>query len=142
MKNLSLLLLFIPLVSFGQEFNERYKLYSTVNMWTFLKLDTSNGLIQQLQYDIEGNNQYITTIVKPRIDKKDESIGRFELYPTENMYNFLLLDQYNGLLWQIQWSLDEKNRGIVHYFYGNNEEKFPQHMLDDNEFGSKKDSIN
>ena len=40
--------------------------------------------------------------------------GRFTLYPTENMYNFILLDQINGKAWQVQWSNDNNStRGIV-----------------------------
>ena len=39
--------------------------------------------------------------------------GRFTLYPTKNMYNFILLDQVNGKTWQIQWSIDEENRMII-----------------------------
>jgi hypothetical protein len=39
MKYLLLILLFIPLISFGQEDIERFKLYPTTNMWTFLELE-------------------------------------------------------------------------------------------------------
>lgn len=39
--------------------------------------------------------------------------GRFTLYRTHNMYNFLLLDQEDSRIWQLQWSLQDKNRGIV-----------------------------
>ncbi|MEI6662551.1 MAG: hypothetical protein WCL01_10525 [Comamonadaceae bacterium] len=34
--------------------------------------------------------------------------GRFTLYPTRNMYNFILLDQDVGRTWQIQWSTDKE----------------------------------
>ena len=43
--------------------------------------------------------------------------GRFELYPTENMYTFILLDTYNGNTWQVQWSMEESKRGIVGLIY-------------------------
>lgn len=39
--------------------------------------------------------------------------GRFTLYPTNNIYNFILLDQIDGRMWQVQWSLKEKNRGLI-----------------------------
>ena len=38
MKHLLLILLFVPFISFGQEDIERFKLYPTENMWTFLEL--------------------------------------------------------------------------------------------------------
>ena len=57
MKKLLFLLVFIPLVSFGQEDIDRYKLYKTTNMWTFLKLDTATGKISQIQYTVgEGDS--------------------------------------------------------------------------------------
>jgi hypothetical protein len=49
----------------------------------------------------------------PLVSEENETKGRFTLYPTENMYNFLLLDQINGTVVQVQWSLDAKKRGIV-----------------------------
>ena len=39
-------------------------------------------------------------------------IARYKLYPTQNIYNFILLDQVDGRLWQVQWSLEEGNRAI------------------------------
>jgi hypothetical protein len=34
------------------------------------------------------------------------------LYPTDNMWNFLMLDQDSGRIWQAQFSIDDENRGI------------------------------
>ena len=39
--------------------------------------------------------------------------GRFELYPTQNIYNFILLDKIDGKTWQVQWSFDEENRAVL-----------------------------
>ena len=49
MKKLLFLLVFIPLVSFGQEDIERYKVYETTNIYTSLLLDTATGKIWHLQ---------------------------------------------------------------------------------------------
>ena len=38
--------------------------------------------------------------------------GRFFLYPTENIYNFILLDQIDGRTWQVQWNYDDNKRII------------------------------
>ena len=37
----------------------------------------------------------------------------YELYPTQNIYNFLLLDTLTGRVWQVQWSSNDANRGII-----------------------------
>ena len=43
----------------------------------------------------------------------DEEInGRFTLYPTQNMYNFILLDQVNGKTYKVQWHNEEEKRFI------------------------------
>ncbi len=93
-----------------------YKLYPTENMWTFLELETFSGKIWQVQYSISGDR------FKIPINKVDLSFdftgdlqyaGRFELYSTKNMYNFLLLDRENGQVWQVQWSTDPDHRGII-----------------------------
>lgn len=37
----------------------------------------------------------------------------YELYRTDNMYNFLLLDTHTGNVWQAQWSQNPDNRGVI-----------------------------
>lgn len=94
--------------------NVIWKLFPTINMWTFLKLNTRNGMIFQLQYDVQGKNR-MESILNPTIlaEGKDAIIGRFTLYPTQNSWTFILLDQIDGRAYQVQWSQDEKKRGIV-----------------------------
>lgn len=46
-------------------------------------------------------------------DEEEQYAGRFELYPTQNMYNFILLDTETGRTWQAQWSTNYSNRGIL-----------------------------
>ena len=42
--------------------------------------------------------------------------GRYKLYPTDNMYNFILQDVINGSSYQVQWNNDEDKR-FVEYFW-------------------------
>ena len=42
--------------------------------------------------------------------------GRFFLYPTENSFNFLLLDQEEGRVWQVQWNIDADKRAVVRIY--------------------------
>ena len=48
----------------------------------------------------------------PLATGEDAKPGRFCLYPTENTYNFILLDQIDGRVWQVQWNIDEDKRGV------------------------------
>ena len=93
---------------------ENYKLYPTDNMWTFLKLDTRTGKIWQVQYSVNSDNY--GEVVVNELDLtygSNEKAGRFELYPTQNMYNFILLDKKEGFVAQVQWSMDADHRGLV-----------------------------
>ena len=91
-----------------------YRLFPTQNMWTFIKLNTRNGRIWQVQYDIEGDNRFETYLnFVPLVSKEKELNGRFILYPTQNIHTFILLDQIDGKMWQVQWSLETEYRFIT-----------------------------
>ena len=170
MGKLLFLLVFIPLVSFGQEDIERYKVYETTNLYTSLLLDTATGQIWQLQigltykgsksdvdqlktvlsdYKYAESVEEITEYHNERMKYQEETYnskadsivsvedkeyykpytlkymlenfsvqknGRFKLYPTGNMYNFIMVDVIDGRSWQVQWNND-KNKRIVDRFY-------------------------
>jgi hypothetical protein len=42
--------------------------------------------------------------------------GRFKLYPTDNMYNFIMVDVVNGNTYQVQWSTKSKERFISRFW--------------------------
>lgn len=95
----------------------RYQLYPTQNMWTFLKLDTLTGQIWQVQFSIEGDAYRFETVLSSK-DITDELklekiVGRYILYPTQNTYNFILLDQITGYTYQVQWNRDIENRVVI-----------------------------
>lgn len=78
-----------------QEINDgaRYELYSTQNIWTFLKLDTRTGKIWQVQYSLESGKQGEWILNDQSLTQNSEGKnGRFQLYPTSNIFNFILLD--------------------------------------------------
>lgn len=88
-----------------------YLLYPTTNIYTFLKLDTRNGKIWQVQYSMDENefevplnSHALVTAGKP---------GQFALYPTTNIWTFILLDTVNGNVWHVQWSQEAENRSII-----------------------------
>ena len=91
-----------------------YKLYPTTNIWTFIKLNTRNGKLWQVQYNTDDEKRFETILsLTSRVTPENESNERFMLYPTQNMYNFILLDQIDGRMWQVQWSIDHNNRLVL-----------------------------
>ena len=91
-----------------------YRLFPTQNMWTFLKLNTRNGQIWQVQYSLESDYRFVTFLnLIPLVSKDKEVNDRFTLYPTQNMYTFILLDQLEGGTWQVQWSRDPGKRFVI-----------------------------
>ncbi|RUA23719.1 MAG: hypothetical protein DSY76_09040 [Bacteroidetes bacterium] len=92
----------------------KFRLYPTQNMWTFIKLNTRNGKMWQVQFDVEDNNRFETYLnILPLVEEEEEVNDRFTLYPTENMWTFILLDQYSGKTWQVQWSIEPENRVVI-----------------------------
>ena len=91
---------------------ERFKLYKTENMYTFLKLDTATGQIEQLQWSLNDNAEGTVGIINDEKFSIIEEPGRFELYATNNMYQFILLDKAIGRTWHVQWGIGENKRWI------------------------------
>jgi hypothetical protein len=91
-----------------------YRLFTTQNMYTFIKLNTRNGQMWQVQWSTKGSEYRFETSLSDisRVSKKDEKNGRFFLYPTTNIYNFILLDQIDGRAWQVQWG-KEGERAVI-----------------------------
>ena len=114
MKHLLLILFFVPLISFGQEDIERYKLYPTENMWIFLELDSATGLVWQVQYAVNDDDKRFKTVLNDFVLNNNEQVnGRWKLYPTQNMYQFLLVDVMFGSVIQIQWSTEKNKRFVI-----------------------------
>lgn len=96
-------------------FEGRYKLYKTENIYTFLKLDTATGQIDQIQWSMDSNKEgKVASINSTDLSFTEGAYkGRFELYPTQNVYTFILLDTWFGRTWHVQWNINSDNRGII-----------------------------
>ena len=79
--------------------------------------------------DVKNNSEYTAEeieILKPKpLDERLKSgytywtptkNGRFKLYPTDNTYNFIMVDVTDGRTWQVQWNIDEDKR-LINSFY-------------------------
>ena len=91
-----------------------YKLFPTGNTWASLKLNTRNGKIWQVHFSIskDGYEGTLSINSDSLVLPEEEINGRFNLYPTSNMYNFILLDQVNGKTYKVQWHNDNDKRFI------------------------------
>ena len=91
----------------------RYKLYQTENIYTFLQLDTKTGIIEQVQWSLDSDNEGSVTINSDDLTYGyGYGSGSFELYPTKNMYQFILLDKTSGKKWHVQWGMERSKRWI------------------------------
>ena len=92
-----------------------YKLFPTENTWTMLKLDTRNGKISQVHYTITKDGYEGELIINSESlvwSEEEEINGRFNLYPTSNIFNFILLDQISGKTYKVQWNNEVDKRFI------------------------------
>lgn len=96
-----------PIDSSGVDSN-RFCLYATQNMWTFIMLDTYTGKNWQVQFSAKSSDYMFATPINPDSlafpTPTNNWRGRFELIKTKNMWTFIMLDSYTGRLWQIQYS--------------------------------------
>ena len=57
-----------------------FQLFPTTNMWTFIKLDTRNGRMWQVQYDIQGDDRMEVILNdKALVSDEEAENGRFIL---------------------------------------------------------------
>lgn len=102
-----------PIQNISTDSNVVYRLFSTRNMYTFIKLNTRNGQMWQVQWSTSDNTFQVPLSLTSRVSSEEEKNGRFFLYPTTNIFNFILLDQIDGRVWQVQWSIERKNRMVI-----------------------------
>lgn len=100
-------------IELGYSLKQRYKLYQTENIYTLLQLDTKTGMIEQVQWSLDSKNEGSVTINGDDLNYGfGYGSGSFELYPTRNMYQFILLDKTSGRKWHVQWGMETEKRWI------------------------------
>ncbi|WP_417129685.1 hypothetical protein [Phocaeicola sp.] len=88
---------------------DRYKLYPTENIYIYLKLDTMTGKIELIQWSLDNDKEGSINLNDTDLSY-NTGCGTFELYPTQNMYQFLLLDKVTGRTWHVQWGFEKEKR--------------------------------
>lgn len=79
---------------------QTFRMYQTENIHNQLMLNTKTGEVKQIQDD--GQKFIVNSAERPN----SESEGRFELFKTQNMWTFIMLDTFSGQLWQCQYTVD------------------------------------
>ena len=128
-KNLILILMLVAItisaqnnndnkVYFSPDTNVTYRLFKTQNMHIFIKLNTSNGTMKLVQFSTSSTRDVMQADLSDieLATGTEAKNGRFYLYPTDNFYTFLLLDQIDGRVWQVQWSTNPEDRGIFRIY--------------------------
>lgn len=96
----------------------RYKLYPTDNVYTLLQLDTKTGRIDQVQWSLESKEEVSFTINDSDLSYGvGYGSGSFELYPTKNMYQFILINKTDGRKWHVQWGIRGSNSRWIRRMY-------------------------
>lgn len=90
---------------------QRYKLYTTANIYNSLLLDTQTGIIKQVQWSFELEKEYSIYVNSEDLTYKT-GYGSFELYPTQNQFTYILLDKMSGRKWHVQWGFEDGERWI------------------------------
>jgi len=90
-----------------QDVKARYRLFRTQNIWTYIELDTKTGRIWQVTFAVDADAGYGRFTINEQVLVKPDASrdGRFTLYPTHNMWTFILVDQDDGRTWQVQYSM-------------------------------------
>ncbi len=92
----------IPEQNISPDSQAIFRIFATKNMYTFIKLNTRNGKMWQVQWGMENDYRFETSLSNiSLVNNSDERNGRFFLYPTSNIYTFILLDQISGRSWQV-----------------------------------------
>lgn len=101
-------------IYFSPDSDVTYRLFKTQNMHIFIKLNTSDGTMKLVQYSTESIDDMLEVSLSDTklATGNDVKNGRFYLYPNDNFFTFLLLDQVDGRVWQVQWSTDPKDFGV------------------------------
>jgi hypothetical protein len=92
-----------PSTTPDNEKSNRYALYKTKNMWTYILLDTFSGKLWQCQYSTKGTEYILSVVINPYSLSYTEN-SKFTIQPLQSMFQYYLIDEETGDMWKFQWS--------------------------------------
>lgn len=91
----------------------RYKMYKTENNFILLKFDTRTGKAWMTQFRSGETKSLEIPIEYFSLSYEWKSWnGRYDMYETNNIYKFIIVDTYTGKTYLLQWNVDEDKRFI------------------------------
>ena len=100
-------------ININTSLKQRYKIYQTENTYNLLRLDTKTGIIDQIQWSLDDGYEGSLPINSDDLTYGvGYGSGTFELYPTKNIYQFILLNKVDGRVWHVQWGIESNKRWI------------------------------
>ena len=99
------------LQNYKHDLANRYKIYPTEHAHILINLDTQTGRLELVQWSLKEKNEITVMLNREDLSIYDD-INSFELYPTSNMYQFILLDKATGRSWHVQWGTESSERWI------------------------------
>ena len=96
-----------------EELNEQYKI--SYKFWEEEYNSEPDSIVS-----VEDKKFMKPATVEERLnlygDARLQQNGRFKLYPTDNTYNFIMVDVIDGRTWQVQWNIDKDKRLVLRFY--------------------------
>jgi hypothetical protein len=86
----------------------RYALFETQNMWTFILLDQWNGKLWQVQYSVQGVEYMGSWVINDTILSSDGGV-KFSITPLTSMFQYYLTNNETGEMWKFQWTTNKED---------------------------------
>jgi hypothetical protein len=83
--------------------DDRYILYKTQNMWTYILLDKCKGRLWQCQYSVEGVENIFSIFIN-YMPLSESETSKFTIEPLVSMFQYYLINQETGEMWKFQWN--------------------------------------
>ncbi len=89
--------------SFNINNDDRYILYKTKNIWTYILLDKCTGRLWQCQYSIDKDENIFSIAINSE-SFSDSPTSKFTIQPLVSMYQYYLVNEETGEMWKFQWT--------------------------------------
>ena len=83
---------------------DRFQLFATQNMWTFILLDSYEGRLWQVQYNTKDLDNVFCIPINDTALVESSERSLFSIQPMTSMYQYYLVKDDTGEMWQFQWT--------------------------------------
>ncbi len=87
------------------KWTNRFQMFATKNMWTFILLDSYNGRLWQVQYSSQDLENLMCISINEKELVETSNGCTFSIQPLTSMYQYYLINDKTGDMWKFQWSI-------------------------------------